>query len=232
MARVAALHQKWIRCKPEGALSVECQELNALHSQSVDGAKIKIPDRLCSPPETTEPFILDLLADAADKFSTQFCESLPVYDMARDLPRDDAMQYIRQLLRGERHAFSEFEMFNMAVAIARKRGIDLRPMLPHLDFGALTAEQRHIISLTLGLTPEEDRYVWNSLFWSDILTDRDLEQRNLNTRVPLQRLYSSKKSGLQSFWQYLKMGLQDFTRKVLVLKVRCLTCKRHKYSSR
>lgn len=220
MARVAALHQKWVKCKPEGALSVECQELNALHSQSVDGAKIAIPDRLCNPPDTNESFILDLLAGAAESFSKRFCESLPVYDMARDLPRDDAMLYIRHLLRGERHAISEFEMFNMVVAIARKRDIDVRPMLPHLNLGALTAEQKYIISSTLGLTPEEDHYVWNSLFWSDILTGRDLEQRNLKARIPLQRFYSSQKSGLQSFWQYLKMGLQDFTRKLLILKVR------------
>lgn len=143
-----------------------------------------------------------------------------MYDMARDLPQDDAMQYIRQLLRGERRAFSEFEMFNMAVAVAKKRGIDLRPMLPYLDLGALTVEQKHIVSSTLGLNPEEDRYIWNSLFWSDILTDRDLEQRKLNARIPLQRFYSSNKSGLRTFWQYLKMCLQDFTRKVLVLKVR------------
>jgi len=222
LARVASLHQKWLRCKPEGALSVECQELNALHSQSVDGAKVVIPDRLSSPPETTEPFILDLLAEAASAFSTRFLESLPVYDMARDLPQDDAMQYIRHLLRGERHAFTEFEMFNMAVAIAKKRGIDLRPMLPYLDLGALTVEQKYIVSSTLGLTPEEDRHVWNSLFWSDILTERDLEQRKLNTKIPLQRFYSSNKSGLRTFWQYLKMGLQDFTRKILVLKVRLL----------
>ena len=220
LARVASLHQKWIRCKPEGALSVECQELNALHSQSVDGGKITIPDRLSNPPESKEPFILDLLAEAATAFSERFLESLPVYDVARDLPQDDAMQCIRQLLRGERHAFSEFEMFNMAVAIARKREIDLRPMLPYLNLGALTVEQKYTVSSTLGLTPEEDRYTWNSLFRSDILTERDLEQRALNTRIPLQRFYSSNKSGLRTFWQYLKICLEDFTRKILVLKVR------------
>jgi hypothetical protein len=220
LARVAALHQKWIKCRPDGALSVECQELNALHSQSVDGGKIVIPERLSNPPETTEPFILDLLAEAAKAFSERFLESLPVYDVARDLPRDDAMQYIRQLLRGERRAFSEFEMFNMVVAIARKREIDLRPMLPYLNLGALTVQQKYTVSSTLKLSQEEDRYIWNSLFWSDILTERDLDQRKLNARIPLQRFYSSNKSGLRTFWQYLKMCLEDFTRKILVLKVK------------
>ena len=180
-----------------------------------------IPDHLSVPPKTEEPFILDLLADAATAFSERFLESLPVYDVARDLSQDDAIQHIRQLLRGKRHAFSEFEVFNMVVAIARKKGIKLRPMLPYLDFGALTAEQKYTVSSTLGLSPEEDRRVWNSLFWSDILTEQDLEQRKLDTGLSLQRFYSSNESGLQTFWQYLKMCLQDFTRKVLVLKVRC-----------
>ena len=199
---------------------MECQELNALHSQSVDGAKVIVPDRLSNPPETREPFILDLLADAATAFSERFLESLSASDVARDLTQDEATRYIRQLLRGERHAFSEFEMFNMVVAIASKKRIDLRPMLPYMDLGALTVAQKYIVSSTLGLTPQEDRRIWNSLFWSDILTKRDLEQRNLNNRLPLQRFYSSNESGLRTFWQYLKLCLQDFTRKIMVLKVR------------
>jgi len=93
---------------------MECQELNTLHSQSIDGAKITIPERLSNPPEEKEPFILDQLADAATGFSERFLEALPVYDVARDLPQDDTVQYLRQLLRGQRHAFTEFEMLNVA----------------------------------------------------------------------------------------------------------------------
>jgi len=178
-----------------------------------------IPGRLSNPPETKKPFIVDLLTAAAIAFSKRLLGSLP-YEVARDLPQDDAMEYIRQLLRGERHAFSEFEMFNMVVAIAKKRGIGFRPILPYLDVGALTAEQKYSVSSTLGLTPEEDQRIWNSLFWSDILTERDLEQRELNKGLPFQRFYSSKYHGLRVFWQYLRRCLQDFTRKVLILKVR------------
>ena len=179
-----------------------------------------IPDRLSKPPETEEPSIVDLLTAAATAFSKRLLGSLPVYEMARELPQDDAMEYIRQLLRGERYAVSEFEMFNMAVTIAQKRDIDIRPMLSYLDAGALTAEQKYSVSSTLELTPEEDRHIWNSLFWSDILTERDLEHRGLNRGLPFQRFYSSRRHGLQAFWQYLRICLQDFTRKVLILKVR------------
>ncbi|KAK7050249.1 RdRP-domain-containing protein [Favolaschia claudopus] len=50
LARVASLHAKWAHGTPLGALSPECQELNALHSQAVDGAAVKIPERLSNPP--------------------------------------------------------------------------------------------------------------------------------------------------------------------------------------
>jgi len=178
-----------------------------------------IPYRLSKPPETEEPSIVDLLTAAATAFSTRLLGSLPTYETARDLPKDDAMEYIPQLLRGERHAVSEFEMFSMAITIAKKNDIDPRPMLPYLDVGALTTEQKYSVSSTLELTAEEDRHIWNSLFWSDILTERDLEQRALNSALPFQRFYSSKRHGLQTFWQYLRMCLQDFTRKVLIFKV-------------
>jgi hypothetical protein len=49
MGRASALYSKWV-CGPKGALSIECQELNALYSDSVDGAPIRIPDRLSNPP--------------------------------------------------------------------------------------------------------------------------------------------------------------------------------------
>src|ERR1700691_4511118 len=74
-AKVAALHQKWVRSSSQGALSSQCQELNALHSQSVDGARIKIPDRLLTPPESDIPYIIDALGVAAADFSSGFLES-------------------------------------------------------------------------------------------------------------------------------------------------------------
>lgn len=201
-------------------MSSECQELNALHSQSVDGARIKIPERLLTPPEPTTPYIIDLLSEAAANFVSKFEQNAIESNIyPSDISREDAEQLIVQLLRSEQNAVSEFEIFNLALKLARKHDINLRPHLAHLQFSALTSEQKHSISFSLGLTYEEDLYVWNSLIRSDILTPRDLEQRQLNKPLPLQRLYSSRISGLRTFWQYLHMATQDFTRKLLVLKV-------------
>jgi regulator of nonsense transcripts 1 len=220
LAKVASLHQKWIRCSPQGALSSECQELNALHSQSVDGAKIKIPERLLTPPESDTPYIIDVLATAAENFSSCFSSSHPSREVGNVASsQEDPEVLIHSLLGSEQQALSEYEMFDLAFAIARKHSIDFHPFLAHLDFGALSAQQKYALSSTAGLGWEDAPYIWNSLLRSDILTSRDLEQRQLNKVLPLQRLYSSATNGLATFFQYLRIATQEFKRKLLIMKV-------------
>lgn len=225
LARVAALHAKWVRSSPKGALSPECQELNALHSQSVDGAGIKIPERLTLPPESKEPYIIDLLGEAASVFATEFARNETSRVALRETEPNAGKELLTQLLQSEQNAMSEYELFNLALALSRKHGFDLRPFLVHLDFGALTAAQKHAISQVYSLDPNQSPskalmpYAWNSLLRSDILSAEQLYQRNLNHPFSLQRLYSSKINGLATFFEYLRMATQDFTRKLLVLKV-------------
>ena len=220
LAKVASLHQKWVRSSPKGALSSQCQELNALHSQSVDGARIKIPDRLLTPPESDEPYIIDLLAAAAENFATRFMESHPVPEVNEDTQSAEENKFlILSLLRSQQSALSEYEIFQMAYSVARRYSIEFRPLLVHLDFGAFSTQQKYALSSALRLTPEDDPYIWNSLVRSNILQPRDLEQRQLNKVLPLQRLYSSETHGLGTFFQYLKIATQEFTRKLLILQV-------------
>lgn len=202
-------------------MSSQCQELNALHSQSVDGARIKIPDRLLTPPEGDQPYIIDLLAAAAEDFATRFLESRPLLEADADIrPTEQNKMLILSLIRSQQSALSEYEIFQMAYSAARRCSIDFRPYLAHLDLGAFSAQQKYALSSALSLTAEDDPYIWNSLIRSDILQPRDLEQRQLNKVLPLQRLYSSETHGLGTFFQYLKIATQEFTRKLLILKVR------------
>jgi len=217
---VAKLHAKWVRSSPKGALSSECQELNALHSQSVDGASIKIPDRLTQPPERDEPYIIDLLAEAASRFSTHFKQLEPSKADLLATNVEDCKQLLIQLLQSTQHAFSEYELFTLACHLARKHSFDVRPYLAHIDFGALSTKEKYALagSLTLDFMPEEYS-IWNSLFRSDLLTARDLYQRQLDKPFSLQRLYLSKVHGMATFFEYLHMATQEFTRKILILKV-------------
>ena len=216
-----------------GALSSECQELNALHSQSVDGAKIKIPDRLLTPPESNIPYIIDVLAAAAADFSSRFLKSHPITEPGLIAnSKEHAEELIHSLLGSDQHALSEYEMFDLAFFIARRHSVDFRPYLAHLDMGGLTAQEKYALSTAVGLKPEDDSYIWNSLVRSDILTPRDLDQRQLNRVLPLQRLYSSETNGLATFFRYLRIATQEFTRKLLIMKVTtspfCLPYRSHR----
>ncbi|KAJ7155081.1 RNA-directed RNA polymerase [Mycena filopes] len=228
LARVAALHGKWVRGSPSGALSPECQELNALHSQSVDGAAIKIPDRLTSPPvppEGEDAFIINKLAAAARAFADEFTQSNRTNMV---LPADDpgaaeaGRQIITRLLQSTQNSLSEYEVFDRALDLARKLGMsreEFFPYLAYLDFGALTTSQKYAVVEALGLDDREEYpFVWNSLIRSDILTPRVLYARSLNQPFSMQRLYSSKINGLGSFFFYLRTATNDFNRKLLVLK--------------
>ncbi|KAG5653862.1 hypothetical protein H0H81_009941 [Sphagnurus paluster] len=219
-ARVASLHAKWVRASPLGALSPECQELNALHSQCVDGARIKIPDRLTDPPERAdlEPYILDLLEEDRTKFADEFSKDAPLRDVVTTADAEEGKNLVVALLQSQQSAVSEYELFNLASLVARRNKIDMTPFLNHLDMSALSAQEKHALSATLELSRERHPYVWNSLIRSDILTPRDLFQRALNHPFSMQRLYSSKVHGLTTFFEYLRVATQEYTRKLLILK--------------
>lgn len=232
LAKVAKLHQLWIRGSPKGAMSAECQELNALHSQAVDGARVKIPDRLLTPPAPQGDFVLDVLAAAGEAFRIRFIQGVArELDLTTTSP-EDAEDVLTQLFKSKPKAISEYELFNMAIAFARKFSInlyELKPYLKHLDYGALAAHEKHAISTMLELTPVEHRSLWNSLLTSSILTARDIKERHLNRPLSMQRLYSSQEKTPSTFFQYLRIATEQFTRKLLILKVCELNRERFEY---
>ncbi|KAJ7446567.1 RNA-directed RNA polymerase [Mycena latifolia] len=226
LARVATLHAKWVRGSSLGALSPECQELNALHSQSVDGAAIKIPERLTTPPapaDGEDAFIINKLAASAREFADNFTQSNRSNIVAAPDDPTVGKQLLSRLMQSSQNSLSEYELFTLAFSLSRKLRLsqdEFLPYLKYLDFGALTTAQKYAISHALDLDDKYDEYpfIWNSLIRSDILTPRDLYERSLNQPFSLQRLYSSKINGLGSFFYYLRMATNDFTRKLLILK--------------
>ncbi|KAG2003690.1 RNA helicase [Coprinopsis cinerea AmutBmut pab1-1] len=221
VAKVSALHNKWAISSPLGALCVECQELNALHSQSVDGAPIKIPERLQNPPEPdpNNPFIIDVLKEHEEKFEAEFRASPQVnpQDLV-ELDAEHAQQHIEQLFKSNQKALSEFELFELALRFSRKHGVDIRPFLTQIDISALTSMQKATIKSVLDLSRIEYPYLWNSLFQSDILSSSDLRIQNLDSSISLQKLYSSRSNSQATFFEYLRKATQDYTRKLLLLR--------------
>ncbi|KAH7881903.1 RNA-directed RNA polymerase [Phlebopus sp. FC_14] len=221
LAKVVKLHQQWVRCSPKGAMSGECQELNALHSQAVDGARVRIPERLLTPPVPEGKYILETLAEAAEEYRIRFTQRGAIELDPRTISAEDLEDILVPIFRSKPNAISEYELFNMALALARQLSVnlyELKPYLAHLDLSALASHEKHAISTTLSLTPQEHRRLWNSLMTSDILTSRDLMQRQLDRPLSMQRLYSSKANSPATFFQYLRIASEQFTRKLLVLK--------------
>ena len=163
LGRITALHSKWLRYSPQGAMCQECQELNALHSSVVDGGSIKIPDRLLNPPQPGEgapPFVLDVLHEDALHFSEQFqtLTETPVDSIAS---QEDADNIIKRLLTSEQVPQSEYELVQSAMKVARKYDLDFKRYLPHVHFSALTTSEKDALVFTFQLDPQEYPYIWN-----------------------------------------------------------------------
>ncbi|KAI0318242.1 RNA dependent RNA polymerase-domain-containing protein [Amylostereum chailletii] len=220
MAQTSALHNKWARYAPEGAMSVQCQELNALYSQAVDGARVQIPDRLRNPPDPPEgsQFVLTVLFAAAKEFSQKFLSEEGGAESA-PLAQEDAEELIERLFSVEESGISEYKLVELARRIARKHNIDFRRYLSHINYGALQTHEKYELAATLQLEPREQAYMWNSLLRSDIVNSRDLSIKNLAGPLRVQRLYSSKSLGLPAFFDYLVRAMQNYTRKLVIIKL-------------
>ncbi|QRV99155.1 RNA-dependent RNA polymerase [Ceratobasidium sp. AG-Ba] len=190
--KVAALHIKWARAK--GAMSPECQQLNALHSQSVDGARIRIPDPLTIVPEVEGPFVLDILAERARHFAAKF--NLEAAREFSSLDKISAASILKDLLTTDGSVLSastENEIVQLCLRFAARNSIDIRDYLQYINFDGLSTEEKYGLSSALHLTAESHPFVWNR-------------------QVLLQNL------GRAAFFEYLKRATVDFSRKLIIIK--------------
>lgn len=144
-------------------MSAECQELNALYSLAVDGGSVKIPDRLKTlpPATTTEPYVLDQLHAAAQRFAEEFHQIGGEAASSDAIDSDVASEMLTRLLATESATMSEYELVCKAMAIARKHEIDFTRFLSHVDFSAMTTAEKYILSAVLELKEEDHPYIWN-----------------------------------------------------------------------
>lgn len=155
-----------MRYSPKGAMCDECQELNALHSSVVDGASIRIPERLTNVPttkdaESSEPFVLDVLHEDATAFEEEFSQRHADRTGMGQITPDVAESIIVNLLSSEKMAISEYETVVNAATLARLHGIDLIRFVSHIDFSALSIAEKHAVSTILNVTAAQAPYIWN-----------------------------------------------------------------------
>ncbi|KAK8137438.1 hypothetical protein PG984_002931 [Apiospora sp. TS-2023a] len=215
LGRVKNLYLDWARVK--GPIASECQELNRLFSQCVDGNRIKVPPRLEKAPELTPDtpkFILDELHEAA----------VATISRNRKLQADveslgfDALEL---LLCRDNIATSEFELMKLVAKWCRKHNASLADFLPYFDLNVLTAEEKNWILAYLPPLQGLPSLVLNALCTSNIVTVHELSQFKLNDhRLGWKRVYdSNSQDRLGTFLDIAARTLELFHKKLIVLRV-------------
>ncbi|KAK7965764.1 uncharacterized protein PG986_000041 [Apiospora aurea] len=214
LGRVKNLYLDWARVR--GPMAPECQELNRLFSQCVDGNRIKVPPRLEKPPQPavdTPSFILDELHEAAKATISR----------SRTRPADieslgfDALEL---LLCRDEIATSEFELVKLVARWCRKNNASLVDFLPHFDLNALTAEEKNWILAYLPPLRGLPSLVLNALCFSNIVTEHEVSQFKLNDHcLGWKRVYDSTQDRLGTFLDTAAKTLELFHKKLIVLQV-------------
>jgi regulator of nonsense transcripts 1 len=215
LGRTKKLFLAWAVLK--GAFSVECQEINRLHSLCVDGNRIKIPDRLMNVPsprkEVEDSFILNVLHREAEKESFQKLAARRIWS------RFDSPDVVETILCQPRLC-TEFRLVVLAYDWCRKKGKgQFWELLPYFNISALTAEQRHWLLKELPPTTEYPGLVMNGLLGSDILHPHELVPFHLDCPGMRWKRIFSTEDRLSNLFEILGKSFPQFHRKLLVLQI-------------
>lgn len=213
LGRVKNLFLDWARLK--GPMSSECQELNYLFSNCVDGNKIKIPKHLEEPPKAIfeTPFILDILHNAAKEFiamqqnRSQSCDGLSFDAVQLLMCRDDI-------------AMSEFEAVQLAYRWCMKNDAVFPDFLDCFDFNQLNDNEK---AWTISQLPESVQFpslILNSLVSSRLLSEMEIRPFKLNyPNLHWKRVFDSGQDRLGRFFEVTAKSLELFHKKLIVMRI-------------
>lgn len=197
-------------------MSAQCQELNRLFSQCVDGNRIKIPDKLRTAPKPLDgalPFILDVLHDDANEWVRRL-------GMAQD---GDLTGYdidaIQVLFSRQNVAIGEFESVKLAYSWCLKNNTPLESLLHLFDFNILTADQKAWVLAHVPVSAATTGLVQNALCSSGILDPPELQQFHLDDPdIKWKRAYDSWMDRLATFHEAAATNLELFQRTLIVFQ--------------
>jgi hypothetical protein len=221
LGQVKQLYLNWVRAinpetnEPYGPMSSQCQELNRLFSQCVDGNRITIPGRLKSPPtlpKDATPSILEVLHKRAQDM---IC--------ARNLRRGDWHGYdfdaLDVLLSREDIAMSEFEAAQMAFRWCRKNEVSFEAVVQHFDFNNMADEEKAWILEQLPASPGYPSMVLNALCSSRLVSNEELYPTGLSDeRIRWKCVYDSSQDRIATFHSAVTRSLELFQRKLVVFR--------------
>lgn len=213
LGQVKNLYLNWARAS--GPMSAECQELNRLFSQCVDGNRIRIPEKLKGPPNPAQnapPFVLDELHSRARE-SIQRSDS-----RQRDWDGYD-WDAIDVLLAREDAAMSEFELIRLSLRWCRKNDVSFEGLLHLFDFNVLTDEEKAWVLGQLPASAETPSLVLNALRSSNILQEGELNRFQLaHAGIRWKCVFDSSRDRLATFLDAAARNLELFQRKLIVFR--------------
>lgn len=197
-------------------MAPECQELNRLFSQCVDGNRIKVPPRLESPPtpsSDTPAFILDVLHESA----TRSIELLNIGSRKLEGYDFDAIEL---LLNRDGIAISEFELVQLTFQWCKHNNASLQDLLHFFDLSSLSAEEKNWTISQLPALPKVPNLIMNALCSSCLVSYQELEGFALNhPRIRWKRIYDSSRDRMATFLEETSKALELFHRKMIILRV-------------
>jgi hypothetical protein len=202
-------------------MSPQCQQLNRLFSQCVDGNHIRIPENLRvfkeleDPPEpksTVAPFILDSLHEACLQQIQRTATLKP------DL-QDDA-SIIDLLLTRDKMAISEFELLRLLMRWCDRYSVDVLMYSHAIDFSALTDEQQIWFLTQLPPSSTAPSLVRNGLMQSELVSPQEFRRFGLDhPHLRWKPVFRSSVDRMGRFLPVVCRSLETFHKKLIVLHI-------------
>ena len=196
-------------------MSPQCQQLNRLFSQCVDGNRIKVPQDLEDPPEPAEgapPFILDVLHDAATAIINTIID--------KDLEHVDSSDAVMDLLASrDKIAISEFELIQLMLRACERKLYDFRDYAQFFNYAALSNEQQAWLLSKLPPSKNTSSLVKNGLLQSDLVDVAELRHFKLNSsRLHWKSVFNSGADRMGRFLSATTRSLELFHKKLIILQ--------------
>ena len=213
LGRVKNLYLKWVRLK--GPLNPECQQLNRLFSQCVDGNRIKVPACLEDPPETSNdapPFILDILHEAATiAISDVVDKSLSFTGYPVDV--------LDLLSCRDSIAISEFELIQLVLRRCEKGDCNFGDYASLFNYSALSDEQQAWLLSRLPASKNLPSLIKNGLLQSELVEPTELHKFQLHhPNLHWKPIFTSSTDHMARFLTRTSRAMEIFHKKLIVLQ--------------
>jgi hypothetical protein len=219
LGKVKNLYMRWARLG--NAMSPECQQLNRLFSQCVDGNHIRIPDSLkefttledpSEPNTTVAPFILDVLHDSCAQLILQADNTCP--------DDSDEVDVMELFLARDAMALSEFELLHLLLRWCKRSGEDILGYGHLLNFSALSDEQQIWFLGCLPPSATAPSLVRNGLLQSELVTPEEVSKFRLDQpHLHWKPVFKSSTDHMNRFLPTVSHALEVFYKKLIILTV-------------